>query len=235
MVEQKQPVQAEVSPEKAGEILYEEPNRKVKIKEADTKNKTEILGHLVLRCATPGDFEGIAKVAIDRWNFREKKYKEPQAEEQLKKKGLGQIKETLAEPGKIDFLVLTVNGEVAGYIEFGKNPDDRKYRSDDATAHIYTLSVLEKYMNNGFATALLKCGIEQAEKCFNAESIYLNTQEENGEAVPLYKEKFGFEQIGESRLNESKKWHNEKTGKMEPVHEISLVLDVKKWKEKLVK
>jgi ribosomal protein S18 acetylase RimI-like enzyme len=233
MAKQEQPL-VEVPPEKSGRVLYEETNRKVKIKEADTETKTEVLGNLVLRCATKEDFDGIAKVAIDRWNFREKKYGVEQDKE-LQQKGLEQIRETLTNPGKINFLTLVFNGEITGYIEFGENPDDNQHKLDDTTAHIYTLSVLEKYMNNGFATVLLGHGIEQAEKDFNAAYILLNTQKENKESVPLYKEKFGFEQIGKPRLSKSTKWHNKKTGKMEPTHDISLVLDIKKWKEKTAK
>lgn len=216
--------------EQLKKILYEESNRRVIIKEDDTETKKEVLGNLVLRCATREDFDGIAQVATDRWNFREKKYGVEQDKE-LQKKGLEQIRETLANPGKINFLALSFNGEIVGYIEFGENIDDKQHGLN-STAHIYTLSVLEKYMNNGFATALLEYGIEQAEKCFNAEYILLKTQKENEESVPLYKEKFGFEQIGEPRLSQSTKWYNKKTGKMEPTHDISLVLDIKKWKKK---
>ena len=225
-------MEQETASEKAGRVLGEEFNRQIKIKETDTDAKKEILGHLVLRYARKEDFDGIKEVEIDKWNFREREYKEKK-EEEWKQKDIEALRKSITEPGQRDFLVLTVNDEVAGHIEFGKDP-----KLDDVTVRIYTLSVMEKYKKNGFATALLEHAIEEAEIYLNAERIILNTQEENGEAVPFYKKpideggKFGFDQAGGPQENQYRRWHNKKTGKIGPTHSISFVLDIKKWKEK---
>ena len=258
---------------KAGRILWEDPERLVKEMtdeelakgpEERTGNSSaqEVERHCVLRYATEKDFDGIKAANMDRWRFRAKEYNcEKYKKEQFTEENEANLREQLSEDSvserdfKSSCLVLTVNGEVAGYVEFGpglKKLEKFEKFVDDTTAQIYTISVLEKFQKNGFGVILLEDAILEAEKELHAEKVILGTQEENEGGMALYtgkKQGFGFEQAdrqfdekrsgldeqGNEVKNEGKwmKW-NLKTKAWEDrkCYWLCLSLDIKKWKEK---
>ncbi len=239
---------------KRGRILWEEPARLVKEMTEEDLAKgpedsvgrapaEEIERQCVLRYATKEDFDGLKAVDMDRWRLRAKEYN---SEDNKRKKvweprNEDELKRYLSEDSKASHLVLAVDGQIAGYIAFGKNAgDDEKYKDyiDDTTVRVYTLSVLEKFQKNGFGAALLEHGILEAEKNFGAEKIFLNTQAKNEGSMKLYTApKKGFEFKEVKREQDTKrdwmKWNKKKkTWEERKNYRVSLMLDIEKWKAK---
>ena len=221
---------------KAGRIL-DKIDREITITSIDADEPEKVEGHGFLRYAKGEDIEGVVNASLDRKKFREKNHGIEYNEEFLKK-DTGELRqlftEGLQEDAKSSCLVLDINGEIAGYVEFGKDLFEKDPKLKDITSRIFTISVLEKYFRNGFGEVLLEKAILEAEKYFDAERIVLGTQAENKGALLLYVKKFGFRKLKPNSENKKRKWKKKREdGEWEDIknYDVSLVLDIKKWKQ----
>lgn len=154
---------------------------------------------VILRYAKIEDQEGIKNAIIDRYEFRNKKYKVPMPE--FREEELRIFQKSFSEPEKCSVVVITVDNKIVGYVEFGIRPE-----LDGDVHRIFTLSVMKYFHRKGFGKVLLERAINDLKIQFGAKKIRLNTQEENEESLPLYLKK-GFKQVKRD-LSDKRKWHN---------------------------
>jgi len=208
-------VESEESPEKAGRVLDE-----FDWEDSEGKRKKA-----VLRYAKGEDLDGIKNVEMDKWRFRGETYgDEFNAQREWTQENTDKLREDLNDSRK-SFLVLTVDNEVVGHIEFTKS-----FNPSDKTVYVDTITVMQKYNRQGFATGLLERATEEAKKSFNAEHISLGTQEENKSSNILY-DKFGFEEVSKELSGRKWKWVDEEGKERTDCYDLKLMLDIKKWEE----
>jgi ribosomal protein S18 acetylase RimI-like enzyme len=144
-----------------------------------------------VRYAQAKDREGIKAVELDKWRYRtEKGYRDYTGQEP----SMSEFDENINNPDKVVFIVLTIDGEVVGHVDFGE--DHLSEIPDSKTVELYTVTTIEKYQRNGFMTRLLRQAEKEAQRVFGAEKIILSTQEENPEAIAFYSSpKVGYQQL----------------------------------------
>jgi len=189
----------------------------------ETVEGKEVIKEGVIRYATKQDYEGLVKADIDRSEFRHAHYdldrKKP---EDIQKKMMQRLERSFSQPEELAFIVLEINGEIAGYIELDKLPT-----LPPDVIQTSTVSVLEKYHSKGAGKALVvsteteirRMGIKKIE-------LYTNDQNEqtvgSKERVGFY-EKLGYEREGEPMENKKGvKWRN-KNGEHVVVKHIKFV------------
>lgn len=198
-------IESEISIENRGDKTLEE---------FDWEDKEGVIHKGVVRYAQRNkrDFDGVVAVDRDRSDYRLKEHKiAPKTEEQIenvRKK----LERSLDEPDKLAFIVLTIDGEVVGYSEFG--PSEKEPNK----TIINTTSVLQmepkyKRINEkgedrgfGFGRKLRTQVIKEAQDIFHARQIESNVHNWNKPSIALW------ENMGSERISETKEI-DEKTGK----------------------
>jgi GNAT superfamily N-acetyltransferase len=167
---------------------------------------------IFVRNASLNDREGLARVIQDTWDYRTKEWGSEKRDINQRPERLNFLEKSILEPEKTTVLLVTVDGEVAGFIHLEN--------TDKNVVIIDTLFSLEKYRGAGIGYSLLS-NAESVAHTFNAEEIHLGTHICNKDALRLY-QRNGYE---ESKTEKPRDEGFKVKGK--PVQHISLVKHLK--------
>jgi L-phenylalanine/L-methionine N-acetyltransferase len=142
---------------------------------------------LQVRRAEPDDYRGIYEI-----------YSCPKAFAgtlQLPYPSLEQWRRRLAEPGEGTYsLVAVVSGQVVGMLTVDTFPHRPRRRHAGAVG----MGVHDEWQGRGIGTALMRAGVDLADKWLNLMRLELEVYTDNEPAIRLY-ERFGFEREGTLR------------------------------------
>lgn len=139
-----------------------------------------------IRNAGLDDYQGLAKVIQDTWNYRTREWNSPKRDVNQEASRMNFLEESISDPERLTVLLVTVNNEVAGYVDFRKNDLSKYPDADPNVVRIDTLFVLEKYHGTGIGYSLLKYTEDIAQDVFHAQEIHLRTHSCNKDAIRLY-------------------------------------------------
>ena len=176
----------------------------------ETIDGKEIVKEGIIRYAKKEDYQDLVEVDNNRSEFRRKEYGvEPKLPGEIEKVMELNLERSLSQPDELAFIVLEVEGEIAGYVEFGKMRWGVELPANVREAS--TVSVLEKYHGKGIGTALTLSAEDEVRK-IGVEKIELYTNDQNKQTVGSkgrigFYEKLGYKQEGEPEEDEGgTKW-----------------------------
>ena len=167
---------------------------------------------ILMRNAEQEDYDGLAKVIQDVWDYRTREWGSEKRDISKTPTRMDFLEKSISEPEKTIVLLITVDGEVAGFVHLEKTDDD--------AIIIDTLFTLEKYYGTGIGYSLLSQAEDIARNVFGAKEIRLGTHSCNKDALKLYGRN-GYEELEtEEKKDEGFSVKGEKVYKLQLVKKL---------------